>query len=351
MAWDRHPRHIPGVRSASLAGLLAVVLLAGPAPAQEGRSWHLIRRVPLAGAVRWDYLAVDTARHRLFITHGTEVLVLDTDSLTVVGRIPDTQGVHGVALAPELGRGYTSDGADSSVTVFDLASLRVLDRLHATGRQPDAIAYDSVARRVFTFNGGSGSATAFEAASGAVAGTIPLGGTPEFAVADGRGRLFVNLEDRDSIVSFDTRTLALVARWPLAPCATPSALALDRARRLLFVGCRNRVLAVVDADRGTVVTTLPIGAGVDALVFDPATRTVLSANGDGTLTVATPDASGTYRVAETVTTARGARTLAFDPRTRRIFLVTAEFAAPGDSAPRQRPQPIPGTFVLLVFAP
>jgi DNA-binding beta-propeller fold protein YncE len=310
----------------------------------------LLRRIPLAGAVRWDYLTVDPPRRRLFVAHDSEVLVVDADSLAPTGRIPDTPGVHGVALAPDLGRGFTSNGRDSSVTVFDLASLRALGRLKATGRRPDAIAYDSVSRRVFTFNGGSGNATAFDARTGAVAGTIPLGGTPEFAVVDGRGRLFVNLEDRDLMLTLDTWTLQPVARRPLAPCTSPSALAMDRERRLLFAGCRNRLLAVVSADSGAVLATLPIGAGVDAVVFDPATRDVLSANGDGTLTVAAPDSAGRYRVAATIPTAVGARTLAFDPQTRRVFLVTAEFAPP-DSQPRARRQAVPGTFALLVYAP
>lgn len=326
------------------------MLVAGAVPMQA-QAWHLLRRVPLKGAVRWDYLTLDPARRRLFIAHDSEITVVDPDWLTVTARIPGTQGVHGVALAPDLGRGYASDGRDSTVTIFDLASLRVVGRIAVTGRQPDAIAYDSVSRRVFTFNGGSGNATAIDGERGAVAGTLPLGGRPEFAVADGRGRMFVNLEDRDSLLGFETRTLKPVARWPLAPCATPSALAMDRDRRLLFVGCRNRLLAVVDADRGTVLATLPIGAGVDAVVFDPATRKVLSANGDGTLTIAAPDATGHYEVVATVPTAPGARTLAFDPETRRIFLVTADFAPPPAGDSQARPQAVPGTFVLLVYAP
>ncbi len=337
------------MRSVLRACLLGVMFLGGAAPAQPG--YHLFRRVPLQGAVRWDYLTLDPARRRLFIAHDSEVTVVDPDWLTVTARIPGTQGVHGVALAPDLGRGYASDGRDSTVTIFDLASLRVVGRIGVTGRQPDAIAYDSVSRRVFTFNGGSGNATAIDAEMGAVAGTLPLGGRPEFAVADGRGRMFVNLEDRDSLLSFETRTLKPLARWPLAPCATPSALAMDRDRRLLFVGCRNRLLAVVDADHGAVLGTLPIGAGVDAVVFDPTTREVLSANGDGTLTVAAPDAAGRYQVVATMPTALGARTLAFDPQTRRIFLVTADFAPPPAGEPQARPQAIPGTFALLVYAP
>lgn len=337
------------MRLAARVGMAGMVLLTGATT--PGQGYHLFRRVPLAGPVRWDYLALDPDRRRLFIAHDTVVTVVDPDWLTVTAYIPGTQGVHGIALAPDLGRGFASDGRDATVTVFDLATLRVVGRTRVTGRNPDAIAYDSVSRRVFTFNGGSDDATAIDAERGAVAGTLPLGGRPEFAVADGRGRMFVNLEDRDSLLEFDTRTLKPVARWGLAPCGAPSALAMDRARRLLFVGCRNRLLAVVDADRGGVLNTLPIGAGVDAVVFDPATREVLSASGDGTLTVAAPDGDGHYRVAATVPTERGARTLAFDPGTRRIFLVTATFAPPPAGAPGARPEAVPGTFALLVYAP
>ncbi len=329
-----------------MAGL---VLLTGATT--PGQGYHLFRRVPLGGAVRWDYLTLDPARRRLFIAHDSEITVVDPDWLTVTARIPGTQGVHGIALAPDLGRGFASDGRDSTLTTFDLASLRVVGRIRVTGRGPDAVAYDSVARRVFTFNGGSDNATAIDAEKGGVAGTLPLGGRPEFAVADGRGRMFVNLVDRDSLLEFETRTLKPVARWALAPCGAPSALAMDRARRLLFVGCRNRLLAVVDADRGAVLNTLPIGAGVDAIAFDSATREVLSASGDGTLTVAAPDSAGRYRGVATVPTEPGARTLAFDPETRRIFLVTAAFAPPRPGEPSARPEAVPGTFVLLVYAP
>lgn len=331
------------------AGLAGLCVLGSQAAGQQRHAVHLIRRVPLGGAVRWDYLVVDPARRHLFIAHDTEVLVLDPDSGTVLGRIGNTPGVHGIALSPEAGRGYTSNGADSSITGFDLESLRVLARTHATGRQPDAIVYDSVSGRVFTFNGGSGNATALDAKSGVVVGTVPLGGTPEFAVADGRGRLFVNLEDRGAVLGLDTRTLRPVSRWSVTPCGTPTAMALDRVRRRLFIGCRNRLLAVVDADRGMVEATLPIGAGVDGVAFDPALDRVFSANGDGTLTVIAPDSSEHYRVVETIPTAAGARTLALDPRTHRIFLVTAEF--PPADAGRPRPAAIPGTFELLVYGP
>jgi DNA-binding beta-propeller fold protein YncE len=337
------------VRSHSIAGLLAALCVC--AAGQSEPPYHLLRKLVLGGEGKWDYVTMDPVRRRVFIAHGTEVLVVDADHARLLGRIPDTQGVHGVALAQNLGRGFTSNGTDSTVTVFDLASLRVLDHIGVTGRKPDAIVYDSVSGRVFTFNGGSGNATAIEAATGRIVGTVALGGTPEFAVADGRGRIFVNLEDRSAILSFDTRTLATGAAWPLAPCESPTGLALDREGRRLFSGCSNQLMAVVDASDGRVVGTVPIGAHVDATVFDPDTHRVLSSNGDGTLTVA--DASGpTVRVIATVKTEPGARTMALDPRTHRLFLVTAQYGpAPPATAenPRPRPPTIPGTFTLLVF--
>jgi DNA-binding beta-propeller fold protein YncE len=329
---------------------VALLLLAGPPP-RATPQYHLLRRVPLPGAVHWDYLVLEPSGRRLFIAHDTEVLVLDPDSGTVLGRVADTWGVHGIALAPRLGRGFSSNGRDSSVTIFDLPSLRTIARTRVTGQKPDAIVYDSLTHRVFTFNGGSANATALDAASGRVIGTIALGGTPEFAVVDGRGRLFVNLEDRDSLASLDTRTLAFVSRWPVQGCHEPTALALDRKDQRLFVGCRNRILAILDATNGSELTTLPIGAGVDGVAFDSESHRVLSANGEGTLTVLAPDRSGRYRVLETVQTAPGARTLALDPKTHHVFLVTAKYppAAPAGGSAGSRREPLPGTFTLLIY--
>jgi len=339
------------MRPLFIVALLTVSASVTPADCQAP-DYRLIRRMPLPGAVRWDYLVVEPSRRRLFIAHDTEVLVLDADSGRVVARIPDTEGVHGIALAPEVGRGYTSNGRDSSVTIFDLESLQSVNLIQVTGQKPDAIVYDSVTRRVFTMNGGSANATALDAATGRVIGTIDLGGTPEFAVADGRGRLFVNLEDRDSLASLDTRTLAVRSRWPVPSCHEPTAMALAPKQRQLFIGCRNRTLAIVDADRGNEVATLPIGAGVDGVVFDSTFQRALSANGDGTLTVIAPDPSGWYRVVQTVPTALGARTLALDPATHHVFLVTAQFApAPAGTPQGARPPAVPGTFTLLEYGP
>ncbi|HEX5388112.1 MAG TPA: hypothetical protein VFW66_15540 [Gemmatimonadales bacterium] len=335
---------------AGLGAALAILSGAAPAPSHPRPPYHLLRRVVLGGEGWWDYVTMDPVRRRLFIAHATQVLVVDADRGTVIGRIPDTPGVHGTALAQALGRGFISDGADSTVTIFNLRTLRVLSRVRVTGRNPDAIVYEPVTRRVFTMNGGSDNATAIDAATGAVVGTIALGGRPEFAVADGRGRVYVNLEDRSELTSFDARTLAAAAPWSLAPCEEPSGLAIDTARRRLFSGCANQLMAVTDADQGRVLDTVPIGAHVDANAFDAATGLAFSSNGDGTLTVV--DARGPHpRVAQTVTTARGARTMALDPRTHRVYLVTAAFGpppAPTPEHPHPRPSVVPGTFELLV---
>ena len=336
-------------RFAPLAVLAA--LAAGTASTQSSAGdYRVLRRTVLGGEGGWDYLTADAPSHRLFVSRGTHVMVVDTRTDSVVGEIPGTPGVHGIALAPELGRGFTSNGRDSTVTVFDLKTLAPLGTTHVTGRGPDAIAYEPVSKRVFTFNGGSGSATAVDAATGRVVGTLDLGGRPESAVSDGAGRMFVNLEDRSEIVPFDARTLRAGPHWALAGCEEPSGLAIDRAHHRLFAVCSNGKMAVVDAASGRVVATVPIGEGPDAAAFDPATQTVFSSNGEGTLTVVHEDTPDRYRVVQTLATQRSARTMALDPGTHRLYLVTAEFGpAPAATAdtPRPRRPMIPGSFVLL----
>jgi YVTN family beta-propeller protein len=331
-----------------LAAALPALLAAGT---QAPSGYHLVRRVVLGGEGKWDYLTFDPVGHRLFVTHGTEVLVVSPDSGKVVGAIPGTEGVHGVALAQDLGRGFTSNGKSATVTEFDLRSLKPLARIPTTGQKPDAILYDSVTHRVFTFNGGSDNATAIDAVTGRVVGTVPLGGAPEFAVTDGRGRLYVNLEDKSEVVSVDPASLAVRSRWPLTPCEAPSGMAMDRATRRLFVGCHNRMMAMMDADNGKVLATVPIGSGVDANAFDSGTGLAFSSNGDGTLTVV--DArSAVPRVVENVQTEPGARTMALDPGSHTVYLVTSKFGpapAPTAAEPKPRPPTIPGTFALLVY--
>jgi DNA-binding beta-propeller fold protein YncE len=312
--------------------------------------FKVVHRVLLGGEGGWDALTMDAPTHRLFVTHGTRVQVVDVKTDSVLGEIPDTPGAHGVALAHEFGHGFTSNGRDSSVTMFDLKTLAVLGRIKLDARNPDAIEYDPVAKRVFVFNGGSMNASVIDAKAGTVIGSIALDGKPEFAVADGKGTMYVNLEDSSAVLAFDTRTLKVLDRWPLAPGEEPSGLAMDRQHRRLFAGCSNQKLVVLDADKGRVVAVLPIGSRVDGVAFDPRQRLVFSSNGDGTLTVIHEDGRDRFTVLENAVTQAGARTLALDETTGTVYLPTAEFGPPPPPTadrPHPRGSVVPGTFVLL----
>lgn len=331
-----------------VAAVLASMLLTGAAPKTEYRQ---LARYQLGGEGGWDYLTIDSAARRLYITRGTHVMVVDPDSGKPLGDIANTPGVHGVALAPDLERGFTSNGRENTVTIFDPKTLKEIAR-PKVGDGPDAIAYDPASRRVFTFNGRGHDTTAIDAGTGVVAGSIPLGGKPEFGVSDGQGRMYVNIEDKSEVVEFDPQKLTVLHRWPLAPCETPTGLAIDKKHRRLFVGCGNRLMAVMNADDGKVITTLPIGAGVDATAFDDATQLAFSSNGSGSLTVVHEDSPDKYTVVQTVETARGARTMTLDPKTHNVYTVTAQFGpapAPTPEQPRPRPAMVPGSFELLVF--
>ncbi|MGN6515062.1 MAG: YncE family protein [Rhizomicrobium sp.] len=313
--------------------------------------YHLEKTVPLAGDGFWDYLGFDNANRHLFVTHGTHVMVLDADTQAVVGDIPDTAHVHGVAIANDLNRGFTSNGGDGTVTAFDLKTLKTVAR-YSTGQGPDSIAYDPISHRVFTFNGKSQDATALDGATGAVAGTVRLGGRPETGVADGMGHIFVDIESTSELVKIDAQTMKIIARWPLKPCESPSGLAMDTQHGVLFVGCENPMMAVVDASAGAVIATLPIGKGVDADRFDAGTAYAFASTGEGLLTVVHEDGPRRFSVVENVATQKGARTMEVDPKTHAVFLVTADRqAAPPPTAvnPHPRPAIVPGTFRLLVF--
>lgn len=271
-----------------------------------------------------------------------------------MGQIPDTPGVHQIALAPDLGRGFASNGKDGTVTIFDLKTGKALDRVKVGGENPDAILYDPASRRVFVFNGKSANATALDAATGKVLGQIALEGKPEFAVTDGKGSVYVNLEDKSMLVRLDSAKLTVSARWPLAPCEEPSALAMDLASNRLFAGCGNKKMVVVDAANGHGITSLPIGEHVDGAVFNPATLEAFFSNGDGTLTVIHEDSPDTYHVAANVKTQVGARTVALDEKTGRLYLATAQLGpppAPTAEHPHQRPSIVPGTFTVLLVSP
>jgi DNA-binding beta-propeller fold protein YncE len=330
----------------------ASLALAAPATAAGG--YHVTKHHRIGGEGGWDYLTSDPATHRLYFGRSTRVQVMDENSGTVIGEIPDTPGIHGVALAPALNRGFTSNGRDSSVTIFDLKTLATIAKVKIGARNPDAILYEPVTKRVFTFNAGSGTATAIDAAAGTVIGNLALGGRPEFAVADGRGGVFVNLEDSSAVVRFDAATLQTGARWSLAPGEEPSGLAIDTTHARLFSVCGNGTMVVSDAAAGRVVTTVPIGRGPDAACYDAGMKLVFSSNGEGTLTVVHQDTADRYSVVANVPTQRGARTMALDSATHRIYLATAQFGAPPaptSERPHPRPPILPGSFEILVMEP
>ncbi len=340
-------------RVAMFLGILgfAGVALAAAAPSPEGSGYHLLKKYQVGGEGFWDYMKMDSEARRLYISRGTHVMVLNADTGEVAGDIPDTQGVHGIALAPELGRGFTSNGRSATVTIFDMKTLKVLGEAK-TDTGPDGIIYDPASQRVFTFNGRGNSSTAIDAATGNVAGTIPLEGRPEFAAADGAGHVYNNLEDKSIVVEIDSKSLKVLNRWPLAPCEEPSGMAIDTEHRRLFIGCHNQMMAVMDADTGKVIATPAIGKGVDANGFDPATGLAFSSNGEGTLTVVHEDSPDKFTVVDNVQTQRGARTMALDTKTHNVYLVTAEFGPPPAATaenPRPRPTMVPNSFVVLVF--
>ena len=326
-----------------------IISLNAQAPAQSG--YHVIKKITLGGDGGWDALTFDAKAHRLYISRSTHVMVVDVDSGALVGDIPDTPGVHGIAIVSALNKGFTSNGRDSTVTVFDLKTLKALKRI-PVGKNPDAIIYDRASKRVFTFNGMSNDATVIDPQSETVAGTISLEGKPEFAEADENGHIFVNLEDKSAIAELDSRKLTVLARWTLAPGEDPSGIALDRRHKRLFAACSNKMMVVMNADNGKVITTVPIGSGVDGAGFDAGTDMAFSSNGgDGTLTVVHEDSTEKFSVVENVITQRGARTMTVDPKTHRVFLVSAEFGpppAPTPDRPHPRPSIVPGSFVLMI---
>jgi YVTN family beta-propeller protein len=334
-----------------LVALVAAVAIGVSALAFSPVKYEVKQKYVLGGDGGWDYLTYDPAGKRLFISRGTHVMVVDPAKGSVIGDIPDTTGVHGIALAQDLGKGYTSNGRDNSVTVFDLKTLKTTTKIKINGENPDAILYDPASKRVFTFNGRSKNATAIDATKDEVVGTIPLDGKPEFAVSDGKGMVFVNIEDKSEQTQIDAKNAKVVKSWPLAPCEEPSGLAIDQKNRRLFAGCSNKMMAVVNADTGKVVTTAPIGPGVDANGFDPETHLAFSSNGgDGTLTVVHEDSADKFTVAENAQTQKFARTMALNTTNHDVYLVTAEIeeAPPAKEGERPRRSMKPGTFTLLV---
>ncbi|HJZ66212.1 MAG TPA: YncE family protein [Candidatus Acidoferrum sp.] len=330
----------------AIATAAATWLSAQPARTPGPSKYTLVKTISIPGDEGWDYVGVDSAARRVYVSHGSHVVVLDADTYAIVGDIPDTAGVHGIAVAPELGRGFISSGRANSATFFDLKTLKAIGT-YPTGTNPDAIAYEPVTKRVFTFNGRSQDVTALNATDGSAAGTFPIGGKPEFAVADGNGGMYVNIEDKSELVHFDAQKLTILHRWPLAPCEEPSGLAIDLKSHRLFVGCGNKMMAVVEGQSGKVITTLPIGDGVDANGFDPATNYAFASTGDGKLTVVHEDSPDKFTVVENVPTKKTARTMGLDLKTHAVFLPSAEFDPPAPGERRGKMKP--GSFAVLVM--
>jgi YVTN family beta-propeller protein len=338
------------MRRRILTVLTMAVVAATVALAFAPAKYEVKQKFVLGGDGGWDYLTFDPAGKRLFISRGTHVMVVDPYKGSIIGDIPDTAGVHGIALAQDLGKGFTSNGRDNTVTVFDLKTLKETAKVKIEGENPDAILYDAASQRVFTFNGRSKNATVIDAGKGAVVATIPLDGKPEFGAADGKGMVYVNIEDKSEVTAIDAKKAAVVKSWPLAPCEEPSGLAMDQKHRRLFAGCHNKMMAVMDADSGKVIATPPIGQGVDANAFDPDTQLAFSSNGDGTLTVVHEDSPDKFSVVENAATQRFARTMALDTSNHDVYEVTAEIeeAPPAKEGERPRRTMKPGTFTLLV---
>jgi DNA-binding beta-propeller fold protein YncE len=341
----------------SLLTIAAIALFSLFNPAlshAENVGYHVIDRQHLDGEVKWDYLIVDAEHRHLFIAHGDRVDVFDVDKKRIVGAIPNTHGVHGVALAADLDRGFSSNGKDNSVTIFELSTLKVIGKTF-TEKGPDGIVYDPASKRVFAANGKSGSLTPVDAVAGKSLPSIPLGGKPEFVAVDGKGRLFVNIEDKNQLVVVDTRKLVVTQNYDLsASCDEPAGLSIDPSTQRLFVGCHNQKMVIVDADTGKVLDTLPIGRGNDATAYGLTAKLAFSSNGDGTLNVISALDGMHYQIKQTVKTMPGARTLAIDPVSNKIYLVAAE-TEPAEAFLQQnqatRVHLKPDTFTLITVSP
>ncbi|MFZ0819804.1 MAG: hypothetical protein WAM91_07030 [Candidatus Acidiferrales bacterium] len=344
-----------GILALSIALAFVVTIVAVAAPAPQASGYKLSKKVVLGGDTGWDYLLADATTHRVFISHGNHTLVTDADG-KILGDILNTAGVHGIALAPEFNRGFTSNGQANSVTVFDYKTLATITEIKIQGQNPDGIVYDPASKRVFTMNGRSSDATAIDAKTGEIAGTVALGGRPETAQVDGAGNMYVNLEDKNSLAVVDTKALKVTNTWPIAPCESPSGQAIDAAHKRTFIGCDN-LMVMVDITNGKVVASVPIGRGVDANGFDPGTGLAFASTGDGFLTVAHEDSPDNLTLIENVPTQARARTMTIDTASHTVFSVTAEYgpppaAPPAGTPPGRGPRApmIPGSFTLLIIS-
>ena len=342
-------------RFAAFVSFLLLVTHAVATVAESG--YHLLKKIPLSAAPGdreyFDYITVDADTRRVYLSHGTEVKVIDADSCAVVGSVSGLKQDHGIALANELGKGFISDGAADRVVIFDLKTLQVTGEVK-TGNNPDYILYDPASKYVFAFNGSSKDSTVIDAAKGTVVKTLPMGGRPEQAVADGKGLIYDNVSDTNEVAVIDSRALTIKARWPVVPGGQPVSMTMDRQHRRLFIGARDpRLLVVMNADTGNVIQTFEIGDWVDANVFDPGTGQVFASGREGTIDIFHEDSPDKFSVVQNIKTEFGAKTMGLDPKTHNLYLDTSDFGpvpAPTAEQPRPRATTIPGTFRLLVYA-
>jgi len=339
------------VTAAGLAVLGGVLSCGAPAAHSADGPYRQLKEIAIGGEGGWDYLSVDSAGRRLYVSHATKVVVVDIDKDAVVGEIAPALGVHGIAIAADLGRGFVSNGREATVSIVDLKTLQIVGTVK-TGENPDAVLYEPVHKEVYAFNGRSKSTTVFDAKTGELRTTIPLPGKPEFAVFDEKaGRIYDNIEDTNQLVAIDSAAHAVVATWPIAPGEEASGLALDPDGHRLFLGCSNNRMEMVDAANGKVLASVPIGPGVDANAYDPGTGLAFASSGDGTLTVARPEGRDKLNVVQTLTTPKRSRTMTFDPKTHRLYVAAAEFgpAPTGPDGRPQRPPVVAGSFKIVVY--
>jgi len=319
-------------------------------------AYHFLKEITVGGEGGWDYLSIDQAARRLYVAHATKIVVIDIDKDAVVGEIDDTPGVHGFAIAPDLQRGFSSNGKESKAGIVDLKTLKILSKVD-TGENPDAILYASRQHEVYTFNGHGQSATVFDALSGKIVATIPVPGKPEFAAYDpGTGLVYDNIEDKNVVIVIDAKSHQIIHTWPIAPGTEASGMAIDLDHHRLFIGCHNHLMLMMDSVTGKVIASVPIDQGVDANAFDSGTQLAFSSNGEGTLTVAHEETPDKLTVIQNLKTQHGARTMALDPQTHKIYLATAQFEAASalvpatpSTTPPGRPKIVPGTFKILVY--
>jgi DNA-binding beta-propeller fold protein YncE len=332
--------------------LLPVLFSLAVSVCRADEPYHFIKEIPVGGDGGWDYLSVDSTGQRLYVSHGTEVVVIDLAKDQVAGVITNTPGVHGVAVASSLGLGVTSIGRENKAGIVDLKTLQTLSRVD-TVQGPDGMLYDPGQKEAYLFCGRAQAATVVDVKGAKVVATIPLGGRPEFATVDPKaGRVYDNLENKSEVAVIDTKSHQVVTNWPIAPGEEGSGMAIDVKHHRLFIGCHNKLTVMVDNTNGKVLASVPIGNGVDADAFDPGTQLAFASCGDGTTTIAKEEAPDKLTAVQTLTTEPGARTMALDPRTHKIYLATAKFGAqaePANGERRRRPPMIPGSFKILVY--